>query len=159
DRKRVGGVAPFGGAWGAVWGGVLATTHGSSVRFGVVPAEARPTKESQGDFREKPNLTPFPPFYDSPGARPFQAAPRQEVACFLALYERLLERFRPDLVLTYGGDWVAQEIMAQAKRRTIPVVFALHNFAYQGAELFRPVDAVLVPSRFAQAHYRRTLGL
>jgi hypothetical protein len=32
----------------------------------------------------------------------------------------------------------------QARRS---VVFALHNFAYRGAELFRPVDAVLVPSR------------
>jgi glycosyltransferase involved in cell wall biosynthesis len=61
--------------------------------------------------------------------------------------------------LTYGGDWVAQEIIALAKRRSIPVVFALHNFAYQDAAFFRPVDAVLVPSRFAQAHYRRTLGL
>src|SRR5439155_7725037 len=55
--------------------------------------------------------------------------------------------------------WVAQEIMAQVQRRGVPVVFALHNFAYDGAELFRPVDAVLVPSRFAQEHYRRTLGL
>jgi glycosyltransferase involved in cell wall biosynthesis len=97
--------------------------------------------------------------YDSPLARPFEAATREEGACFLALYERLLERYRPDLLLTYGGDWVAQEIVAQAKRRGIPVVFALHNFAYHGAELFRPVDAVLVPSRFAQVHYRRTLGL
>jgi hypothetical protein len=66
---------------------------------------------------------------------------------------------RPDLLLTYGGDWAAQAIMAQAKRRGIPIVFALHNFAYQGAELFRPVDTVLVHSRFAQEHYRRTLGL
>jgi glycosyltransferase involved in cell wall biosynthesis len=97
--------------------------------------------------------------YDSPHASRFQAATREEGVCFLALYERVLERFRPDLVLTYGGDWVAQAIMTQAKRRGVPVVFALHNFAYHGAELFRPVDAVLVPSRFAQAHYRRTLGL
>jgi hypothetical protein len=97
--------------------------------------------------------------FDSRLARPFQAATREEGICFLALYERLLERFRPNLVLTYGGDWMAQEIIAQAKRRGIPVVFALHNFAYNGADLFRPVDAVLVPSQFAQAHYRRTLGL
>jgi len=49
--------------------------------------------------------------------------------------------------------------MVQAKRRGIPIVFALHNFAYHGGELFRPVDAVLVPSRFAQATSRRTLEL
>jgi hypothetical protein len=29
--------------------------------------------------------------------------------------------------LTYGGDWVAQEIVAHAKRRGIPVVFALQQ--------------------------------
>jgi len=59
----------------------------------------------------------------------------------------------------YGGHWLAQEVIAQTKWRGIPVVLALHNFEYHGADLFRPVDAVLVPSRFAQAHYHRTLGL
>jgi hypothetical protein len=97
--------------------------------------------------------------FDSPAGRPSPTASREEGGCFLALYERVLERFRPEVVLTYGGDWVAEEIIAQAKRRGIAVVFALHNFAYDGADLFRPVDAVLVPSGFAQAHYRRTLGL
>ena len=97
--------------------------------------------------------------YDTPLARPSQAATREEGIYFLALVERLLDRFRPDLLLTYGGDWVAEEIMTLAKRCGIPVVFALHNFAYENAAFFRPVDAVLVPSRFAQAHYRRTLGL
>jgi glycosyltransferase involved in cell wall biosynthesis len=97
--------------------------------------------------------------FDSPVVRPLQTTTREEGVCFLALYERLLERFRPDLVLTYGGDWLAEQIIAQAKRRGIPVLFALHNFAYNGADLFRPVDAVLVPSCLAQAHYRRTLGL
>jgi glycogen synthase len=97
--------------------------------------------------------------FDSPAAGPSREVKKEVGVCFLALYEQLLERFQPDLVLTYGGDWVAQQIIAQAKRRNIPVVFALHNFGYKGAELFRPVDAVLVPSCFAQAHYRRTLGL
>jgi glycosyltransferase involved in cell wall biosynthesis len=71
----------------------------------------------------------------------------------------VLERSRPDLLLTYCGHWLAQETMACAKRHAVPVVFALHNFAYHSADLFRPVDAVLVPSRFVQAHYQRTLGL
>ena len=88
--------------------------------------------------------------YDTPLARPSQAATREEGIYFLALVERLLDRFRPDLLLTYGGDWVAEEIMTLAKRCGIPVVFALHNFAYENAAFFRPVDAVLVPSRFAQ---------
>jgi hypothetical protein len=57
--------------------------------------------------------------YDSPLARRFQAPTRDKGIGFLALYERLLERFQPDLVLTYGGDWVAQEIMALAKRKSV----------------------------------------
>ncbi|HLJ92916.1 MAG TPA: glycosyltransferase [Gemmataceae bacterium] len=97
--------------------------------------------------------------YDSPVARRGENLTREEGACFLALFDRVLQRFQLDLLLTYGGHWLAEEIIAHAKRRRIPVVFALHNFEYHGAELFRPVDAVLVPSRFSQEHYRRTLGL
>jgi glycosyltransferase involved in cell wall biosynthesis len=97
--------------------------------------------------------------YDSRVGQPLQAPTRQEGVCFLALCERVLERFRPELVLTYGGHWLARETIACAKRHGAAVVFALHNFAYHSAELFRPVDAMFVPSRFAQARYRRTLGL
>lgn len=78
---------------------------------------------------------------------------------FLALLDRLLERSRPDLLLTYGGDWLTEEIMARARRRGLPVVFALHNFEYQSVGPFRGADAILVPSEFAREHYRRTLGL
>ena len=78
---------------------------------------------------------------------------------FPRVLEGVLDRFRPDLLLTYGGDRLAQEIIRRAKRRGLKVVFALHNFAYHDAAFFRPVDAVWVPSRFAQEHYRRTLGL
>src|SRR5437868_3341226 len=68
--------------------------------------------------------------YESPAARRFEAGTCPDGASFLALYERVLERYMPNLVLIYGGDWVTKEIMALAKRRGIPVVFALHNFAY-----------------------------
>jgi glycosyltransferase involved in cell wall biosynthesis len=91
-------------------------------------------------------------------ARP-GAPTREQGYAFLALFERMLEQRRPDVILTYGGQWLAQEMMACAKRHGVRVVFALHNLAYDGAKLFQPVDRVLVPSRFAQAHYRRTLGL
>jgi glycosyltransferase involved in cell wall biosynthesis len=78
---------------------------------------------------------------------------------FLALLERVLETYRPDAMLTYGGHWLAAEVIACAKRQGTPVVFGLHNFAYTDAGFFRPVDAVLVPSRFARDYYRRALGL
>jgi glycosyltransferase involved in cell wall biosynthesis len=78
---------------------------------------------------------------------------------FLSVFEGVLDRFRPELVLTYGGTPLGPHIIAAAKRRGLPVVFLLHNFAYRDARLFRQVDAVLVPSAFARDHYRRTLGL
>ena len=39
------------------------------------------------------------------------------------------------------------------------VVFALHNLHYRDARPFATADAVIVPSRFAADHYRKTLGL
>jgi hypothetical protein len=101
-------------------------------------------------------VTVFCPASQNGEERPtHQGVPtREQGYAFLALFERVLERFRPDVILTYGGHWLATEMMACARRRDARVVFAIHNFAYNGAELFRPVDAVLVPSRFAQAHYR-----
>jgi glycosyltransferase involved in cell wall biosynthesis len=82
-----------------------------------------------------------------------------EGRAFLALLERVLDQFQPDLVLTYGGDGLARESIARIKRRGVPVTFALHNFAYQDAAFFQPIDAIVVPSEFARAHYRRALGL
>jgi glycosyltransferase involved in cell wall biosynthesis len=97
--------------------------------------------------------------YHTPLARPHEAPGREEGLPFLALLGRAIEEIGPDLLLTYGGDWLARETIALAKRHGVRVVFTLRNFAYHDAELFRSVDAVHVPSRFAQAHYRRTLGL
>lgn len=77
---------------------------------------------------------------------------------FLALLERLLDTFQPEIMLTYGGSWLACASMALARRKGVRVVFCLHNFAYDDVRIFRDVDGVIVPSRFAQEHYRR-LGL
>ena len=92
-------------------------------------------------------------------ARPHEVPGRDEGIAFLALLGRVIQEVRPDLLLTYGGHWLARETIALAKRQGVRVVFTLRNFAYDDAELFRPVDAVHVPSRFAQDYYRRTLGL
>ena len=82
-----------------------------------------------------------------------------EPQAMLAAFERVLGDFRPDVLLIYGGHPVAQEMMKLAKVRRIPVVFSLHNFAYDDARLFRNVDHVVVPSEFSRAWYERTLGL
>ena len=84
---------------------------------------------------------------------------RAEGLPFLALFERALDHFQPDVLLTYGGHWLAQEIIAAARRRDIPVVFWLHNFAYHHRQPFAQASAVLVPSCFARDHYRERLGL
>ncbi len=86
-------------------------------------------------------------------------ADRNLHATFLALLDRLLVTWRPDLLLTYGGDEIARWIIDRAADRDTPVVFALHNFSYHDAALFRGVNAVLVPSQFCRRHYRQVLNL
>jgi glycosyltransferase involved in cell wall biosynthesis len=96
--------------------------------------------------------------YRSPVARP-HTPDDAECAEFLRLYEATLDRFRPDVLVNYGGDAPAHEIRSRARARGIAVVFALHNFSYRGAAPFGTTDAVIVPSRFAADHYRAALGL
>lgn len=97
--------------------------------------------------------------FDIHGSRPSEPPTRGEGEAFLALFHGVLDRFRPDVLLTYGGHWLAHELMTVARRRGLAMVFALHNFAYHDTALFRPTDAVLVPSEFTRDYYRRTLGL
>jgi hypothetical protein len=76
---------------------------------------------------------------------------REERTAFLAVVERMLDRDKPDAVLTYGGHWVtrprdhqlrlaarhsrglpaAHFAYDRAWQRGIRVVFQLHNFAYR----------------------------
>lgn len=78
---------------------------------------------------------------------------------FLTLYENVIDRFQPDTVVTYGGDEVSHRVRSMARERGAAVVFVLHNFNYTFPEMFKTVDAVIVPSQFAAVHYRKTLGL
>ena len=78
---------------------------------------------------------------------------------FLAILVRTLARYRPNVVLTYGGNRIAVESMRLAKQFGATVVFALHNFAYHDPRLFDGVDAVIVPSRYCAEVYRERLGL
>lgn len=82
-----------------------------------------------------------------------------EMAEFLRLFDSVIDRFRPDIVVGYGGSRIAIETFFRARARGIATVFALHNFFYPDKESFANVDAVLVASQFLSRHYRRTLGL
>lgn len=78
---------------------------------------------------------------------------------FLRLFEAALERFRPGVVVSYGGDRINREVLATARARGIATVFPLHNLNYRDPASFAHADAVIVPSQFAADYYRRSLGL
>ena len=82
-----------------------------------------------------------------------------EIKAFLQSFARWLEAYRPDAVLTYGGDPVSLEMMRIAKSYDLPVVFGLHNLAYNSPQSFRHVDYVVVPSQFSRQFYWYNLGL
>jgi glycosyltransferase involved in cell wall biosynthesis len=125
--------------------------HGLPFEVRAAPAGAAPFRL----FHLTINGVPITLYEPAPTAK----GTPTEGAEFPDLFSGVVDRFRPDLLLTYGGDARIQDVMRRAKRRGLGVVFCLHNFAYHGKALFDPADAVWVPSRFTQDHYRRTLGL
>ena len=82
-----------------------------------------------------------------------------EIRTVLRLFQKFLDVYRPDVMLTYGGDPVTQGMIAAAGRAGIPVVFAIHNFGYTDLRHFSGVHHCIVPSEFAGRHYRDKLGL
>jgi len=56
-------------------------------------------------------------------SRSGKAPSAPESAAFLDLAEQVLDRFRPQIMLTYGGDRIGRELIARAHRRGIVVVF------------------------------------
>jgi glycosyltransferase involved in cell wall biosynthesis len=82
-----------------------------------------------------------------------------EAAELLALFESTCGRFRPDVLVTYGGDPLTQEVLARGRRAGIATIFALHNFLYTDRSPFAHADAVVVPSQFAADEYARSIGL
>lgn len=82
-----------------------------------------------------------------------------ESRAWLDLAEQALDRFRPEVLLTYGGHPAGLELMRRARLRGIATVFHLHNFAYADLSAFRDASAVLVPSEYARRHYARTVGV
>jgi hypothetical protein len=83
----------------------------------------------------------------------------EETGEFLRLFEVVSARFRPDVLVSYGGGPLTRELFRQAKSRGVVTVFTLHNLRYGDPTAFADVDAVLVASRFAAEHYKATLGL
>jgi len=82
-----------------------------------------------------------------------------ECRSFLHLFEAVMKRFRPEVVVGYGGNRLQRSVFARAKARGAATVFDLHNFQYTSTRPFADVDVVRVPSQFAADAYRTTLGL
>ena len=61
--------------------------------------------------------------------------------------------------MNFGGNGLAAEVRRRRARRGPAVVFPLHNFEYGIRDPFGDVDALIAPSRFAAAYYRKTLGI
>ncbi len=77
----------------------------------------------------------------------------------LGRVEQEFDRFRPDVLVNHGGDWLSRQIRDSARRRGIAVVFTLHNLGYRDPRTFIACDLVIVPSRYSAERYRERLGL
>jgi hypothetical protein len=82
-----------------------------------------------------------------------------EIRTVLAFFAKFVEIYRPDVLLTYGGDPITLSLIGHARRRGVPVVFGIHNFQYVDPRAFARVDYCIVASEFARRHYRDKFGL
>ena len=69
-------------------------------------------------------------------SRPERSPDPREAAVFLELADLVLDRFRPQVLLTYGGHPAGFEMTRRARLRGTPVVFHLHNFGYNDRRAF-----------------------
>jgi glycosyltransferase involved in cell wall biosynthesis len=92
-------------------------------------------------------------------SRAERAPSPREAAIYLDLAEQVLERFRPEILLTYGGHPVSHGVMLKARALGTKVVFHLHNFGYNDRRAFEDVDAIIFPSEYSRRLYSRRVGL
>jgi len=90
---------------------------------------------------------------------PTRSQQSEEALGFLTFYEKTLDTFRPDVLMTFGSGGVTDAMISLAKRRDITVVFGIYALERPLERLFRNVDYCLTPTEFGRAHYWRTVGL
>lgn len=78
---------------------------------------------------------------------------------WLSSYREILESWRPEVVLTYGGFWMTGPSLQMAQQAGAKTVFYLCNYAYNDAAFFQQVDTVVTLSHHHAAWYRQQLGL
>jgi len=89
----------------------------------------------------------------------YQEPDPSESEPLLRLVDMAFDEFRPDVLVTYGGDALTGAVLKQARRRGIATTFCLHSFNYRYPVAFTNVDTIIVPSRFASDYYRAAFGL
>jgi glycosyltransferase involved in cell wall biosynthesis len=82
-----------------------------------------------------------------------------EIAQLLWLLDSVLRDFRPDVVVTYGGYPVIQEILRRARAAGALCVFTLRNLGYEDRQFFKHVDSVFTTSPYISDMYRQSIGL
>jgi glycosyltransferase involved in cell wall biosynthesis len=71
----------------------------------------------------------------------------------------IIDRFRPDVFMNFGGDLLAKESRSLARKSGATVVFPVHNYNYKNSESFGSADFVTVPSRHSAEYYSNALGI
>ena len=84
---------------------------------------------------------------------------RAEAAQFLALLDRLLTEFAPDVLIAANGHPMIFESLRNARRRGITTAFAVRGFGYDDPAYFANVDHVFTCSRYLTGVYRDKIGL
>ena len=92
----------------------------------------------------------FKPLPKSPSQQAFNRRYADE---FLSLYKAYLATQKPDLVITYGGAFVRDQILRWARCCCCKTCAAIHNYAYNDPFYFRYADLVIVPSFHCQRFY------
>jgi glycosyltransferase involved in cell wall biosynthesis len=90
--------------------------------------------------------------------RPVSPAP-DELRSVLTFFHKFVETFQPDVIITIDCDPISRGMIGLARRRDVPVVFAVHNFSHRNVGPFWSVDYCTSPSEFARRHYWVKLGL
>jgi glycosyltransferase involved in cell wall biosynthesis len=78
---------------------------------------------------------------------------------FDLMFDQELDRFNPDLVLTFGGNPEDVRRRRRARRRGVKLVFGLRNLGYLEPGGLAETDAILSASQFVACRYREALGI
>ena len=73
--------------------------------------------------------------------------------------DAVLQDYRPDVLMLYGGGHYERGLVRRARDRGIAIVFYLANPTYQRAEGFADVDQVFTDTAATRDLYRERLGL